>query len=175
SRPNLLLELNQVLLRACEFDPRDRYPSAAAMAEDLRLIQSGQSVTRLRRLEKNLRFARRLAAGAFALLIAGLAVYGYQLRHSRQMERMAEENRLLADRHQAMLIAAEVDGGFRQLADGNPHRAIPSFVRALEAAEGDARKEEPQRYRLKALLDEHPKLLAVVTHNDRIRQCNFSP
>src|SRR5690606_9074671 len=75
----------------------------------------------------------------------------------------------------AMLIAAEVDGGFRQLADRNPHRAIPSFVRALEAAEGDARKEEPQRYRLKALLDEHPKLLAVVTHNDRIRQCNFSP
>src|SRR5690606_22632116 len=129
SRPNLLLELNQVLLRACEFDPRDRYPSAAAMAEDLRLIRSGQSVTRLRRLEKNLRFARRLAAAALALLIAGLAVYGYQFRHSRQIERMAEENQLLADRHQEMLIAAEVDGGFRQLLEGNPHRAIPSFVR----------------------------------------------
>jgi len=39
-----LLELNEVLLKACESNPRTRYSFAAAMRADLELIQAGQSL-----------------------------------------------------------------------------------------------------------------------------------
>src|SRR5256886_5382221 len=46
--PDLLRELNQVVLRACESDAQRRYPSAQAMHDDLALLQQGGSVKRQR-------------------------------------------------------------------------------------------------------------------------------
>ena len=43
-----LLELNEVILKACETDPRLRYVSATALHEDLELLQRGKSVKRKR-------------------------------------------------------------------------------------------------------------------------------
>jgi len=37
-----LLELNEIILKACETDPRQRYASAAALTEDLELLQRGK-------------------------------------------------------------------------------------------------------------------------------------
>jgi serine/threonine protein kinase len=47
-----VLELNEVLLKACARDAQQRYPSAAAMRDDLALLQRGQSVKHLRALER---------------------------------------------------------------------------------------------------------------------------
>lgn len=46
-----LLELNEVIFKACALDIRQRYASAQAMQRDLLLVQSGQSVKRLHLLE----------------------------------------------------------------------------------------------------------------------------
>jgi len=41
-----LAELNAVIARACRHDPRDRYPTAAAMRAEFELLQSGKSLAR---------------------------------------------------------------------------------------------------------------------------------
>ncbi len=170
-----LLELNQVILRACEFDPARRYGSAAAMAADLRLLRDGESLTRLRGLERALRRTKRISAVALVLVTVGLAAYAHQLRHNRVVTAMAEDNRRLAEQRRDDLIAARVEAGFRELESGDRHHALVSLARALEAADGDPARERPQRVRLKGFFDQHPKLTAVVAHDDRVRQCNFSP
>src|SRR6266702_3082531 len=43
-----LLELNEVVIKACESDPRKRYQSAAEMGLDLELLHAGKSVKRKR-------------------------------------------------------------------------------------------------------------------------------
>jgi serine/threonine protein kinase len=55
------LELNEVVLRACQVDPRERYQTAEAMADDLALLASGRSVRRLRTLERRWSRFRRIA------------------------------------------------------------------------------------------------------------------
>ncbi len=47
-----VLELNEILLKACATDPRQRYASAEAMLMELELLQRGQSVQRKRTLQR---------------------------------------------------------------------------------------------------------------------------
>ncbi len=47
-----LVELNAILLKACQPDPRARYRTAAQMHADLQLLKQGQSVRRLRIIER---------------------------------------------------------------------------------------------------------------------------
>ena len=70
-----LLELNEVILRACESDPRNRYSSAQEMQADLALLQEGKSVKQARTLKHRLGIAKKLglAAGVVALLALALS------------------------------------------------------------------------------------------------------
>ena len=76
SRPDHagLLELNEVITKACESEPRRRYQSAGQMRADLDLLQRGKSIRRKRVAEQHLSIARKssLVALPLALLIAGL-------------------------------------------------------------------------------------------------------
>jgi serine/threonine protein kinase len=68
-----LIELNEVLLRACHKDVRQRYASAKAMLADLQLLQRGESIRRKRTVERWLGVAKRLtiAAAVSAMLVWG--------------------------------------------------------------------------------------------------------
>ncbi len=59
-----LVELNAVLLRACQPDPRDRYASAAAMQADLESVRAGVSIRRRYSTVRPLVLARRVAEPA---------------------------------------------------------------------------------------------------------------
>jgi len=48
SMKRLVAGLNQVILRACESDPRRRYPSAQAMGDELHRLERGESISRTR-------------------------------------------------------------------------------------------------------------------------------
>lgn len=68
-----LVELNEVITRACDPDPKQRYASAAAMLADLQLLQRGDSVCRANARRKKLRLVARIAALAcVCTLAAGL-------------------------------------------------------------------------------------------------------
>jgi serine/threonine protein kinase len=69
-----LLELNAVLVKACDADPRRRYASAEEMHRDLVLIQQGKSVRRKRTAERRLRWTSVVAVG-----VAGLAMLAFSI------------------------------------------------------------------------------------------------
>ena len=68
-----LIELNEIILKACETDPHRRYASAAALGEDLARLQQGRSVKRRHTVERRWGFVKKygLAAAAVSLLVAG--------------------------------------------------------------------------------------------------------
>ncbi|MDP3070151.1 MAG: WD40 repeat domain-containing serine/threonine protein kinase [Opitutaceae bacterium] len=91
-----LLELNEILVRACEPDARQRFTDAAALLDELLLLQAGKSVRRLRRAER--RTARALRFAAVLAVIACLAGAGAWIERKRaeeetQLRRAAEAER----------------------------------------------------------------------------------
>lgn len=101
-----LAEFNEVLVRACAPDPRQRYQTAAEMHADLALLQSGGSVARQRRIAGQLRFVQR--AGALVTVLAALGVSGWwwQSRQTSAVRVLAAENLRLARESAANAEAA---------------------------------------------------------------------
>ncbi len=94
------LEFHEISLRAGEGNPDRRYRSAAELQADLALLQSGQSVRRVRQLERRLRRLRRAAVVgglAIALTGGGLLLAGYRARIGRENFRRAEQLRIRAE------------------------------------------------------------------------------
>lgn len=92
-----LLELNEVLIRACEPDPRRRYQTADALLDELLLLQAGRSVRRLRSAERHLSRALRAAAVlAVAAVIGGMGAWAEHRRAARaEAERDALRERVV--------------------------------------------------------------------------------
>jgi len=87
-----LLELNAVLLKACQPDRRLRYTSAVELHADLELLHRGRSVRDKRRSETRLRW---LTVGALGLvLVTLLALLGERLLDRRTRDLQGESSRL---------------------------------------------------------------------------------
>ncbi|MBX3731217.1 MAG: hypothetical protein KF791_01340 [Verrucomicrobiae bacterium] len=91
-----LAELNEVLVRACAPDVRQRYQTAAEMHADLAVLQSGGSVARQRRLAGRLRFVQRAGVLVTVLAVVIAAGWAWQARQTARMKALAEENLALA-------------------------------------------------------------------------------
>src|SRR5438874_1366138 len=103
-----LLELNEVILKACENDPKKRYPSAEHMHSELVLLQSGKSVKRLHLVERRLKIMTRIGVGTVAIMVFGAIPYFLAIREARLAKAMSgkeAEQRERADReaHRARL------------------------------------------------------------------------
>jgi tetratricopeptide (TPR) repeat protein len=70
-----LLELNEIIVRACEPVPGDRYRSAEALLVDLHLLQRGKSIRRIRANQ------RRRTAALWAGVIVAIAGAGAALQY----------------------------------------------------------------------------------------------
>jgi len=134
-----LMELNEILLRACHHDPAARYSDAENLLADLRLAQAGRSVQELNRTRRQLRAFTWLAAcaGAAALVVIGiLGVRNYfALRKLAAQEtafrQSAEANERLAsytsDLHFAQLALSSANIGAARTA---LRRQLPAPGRA---------------------------------------------
>jgi tetratricopeptide (TPR) repeat protein len=110
-----LLELNEIILRACESDPRRRYHSAHEMRTDLVRLQHGKSVKQARTRKRYWAVAKKLAVAAsvVALLVAALTLFkGLKRGHTPDPEaaRLYEEGRwyygqLTPEAHEKALAA----------------------------------------------------------------------
>lgn len=87
-----LLELNEVILRACDPRPDKRYRDAAALLDELLLLQAGKSVRRLRAAERSVGRALRLAAAL--ALVAAVAGGGAWIENRRAAEAEAQRDAL---------------------------------------------------------------------------------
>jgi WD40 repeat protein len=95
-----LLELNAVLAKCCEPNLRRRYRTASHLRADLELLRSGQSVKRVRRLERRWRVA--LGTGATIAVVALLGT-GFTIIRERTQE--AQRRRLLGEAQRIRLTA----------------------------------------------------------------------
>jgi serine/threonine protein kinase/Tfp pilus assembly protein PilF len=79
-----LIELNAIVMRACQFDPRERYASADAMLAELALLQRGQSVKGRHVWQNRIRSLRRIGFAAMALFLAAAgAIFLWQTMEQR--------------------------------------------------------------------------------------------
>jgi tetratricopeptide (TPR) repeat protein len=76
------LELNEVILKACESDPRNRYLSAQEMQADLALLQRGESVKQARTRKHRLGMVKKLALAAGVVTLLGLTISYWKPLHS---------------------------------------------------------------------------------------------
>jgi WD40 repeat protein len=96
-----LLELNEVVLKACDPNLQRRYATAESMREDLLLLQAGQSVRRLRVMER--RFAIVAKYGVAATFVTALAIGG--LLWASAQTRRTKVNLQRAERAEADAVA----------------------------------------------------------------------
>lgn len=98
------LEFHEVVLKACEGSRERRYQSAKEMQADVALLQSGQSVRRLRSLEK--RAAHWRNAGWAAAITVALALTAAILAYWRAQLAAEREAREIQLREQAQTSLA---------------------------------------------------------------------
>lgn len=163
-----LIELNEVILKATEPHPEQRYVSMVEMRDDLALLRQGQSVRRLRRLEKYWRRTTRIAAASVILALLAASGFFFQQHQSRRFQKLSDENR---DR----LVQLQVANGVRLMDDGDLAASALWFAEALRQVAGDPDREWVHRRRLQSVLERSPRLIAVGGHRGRIRSVQFSP
>ena len=113
----LLLELNEIILRACDPDSRRRYHSAAELKKELAAMEAGRSIQKLRRVERQ--FRRALILGA-CLFVCGILAFLWYARQKAIERRQAEEQQ----RRFGTLVAR----GNAALARGDYASALRNYV-----------------------------------------------
>src|SRR5688572_22993385 len=115
------LELNQIVLKACDPDPQKRYSSAKKLRYELELLQAGRSIKRLRQVERRLRIVKAAFAASGIAAVAAFLIY-YQIKSQR--ERLENERQ-----RRAGYLLAE---GTSHMRKGNLRHALPFYIRASE-------------------------------------------
>ncbi len=132
-------ELDTIVLKALALEPERRYPSAAALAEDLQRYREGRPIrakpdTFSYRLAKFVRRHRGgVATGVFALmsLLGGLGVALWQAHVAREQAQIAQAQTQRAERVKAFLTSlfAETEGNTRQTASARtPLQMVSSGI-----------------------------------------------
>jgi WD40 repeat protein len=130
-----LIELNEILARACAADPKDRHANAAEFAGDLNVILAGRSVRRAYGIERRLRRARRLSSVALVAVAIAVVTIWFQRWQRDQMETRAARERALRHRAEAAERGMEQQlyAALLEQARGSIHGGeLGQRVRALE-------------------------------------------
>jgi hypothetical protein len=147
-----LMELNEVIVRACEPLPTARYPDAEALLKDLLLLQSGRSVRRLRLAERGLAQARR--AAILLTIVASVGLGGAWIERQRAEQEAKGRRTAEAERDQLArltLYSAGLARAQRALETGDYGRAR-ELLRELIPA--DESTEDPRGFEWRALWHE---------------------
>ncbi len=177
-----LSELNEVIVKACHNDARQRYQTAAELHADLALLQSGASVRRQRLLARRLRFVQR--AGAVVTAIAALIAAGWlwQTRQTHKVRELATEKTTLADKlarldaeNRNRIVRLDIANGVRLLDEGDPGGALLWFADALSLLTNNPAEESIHRIRIQQTLDQTPRVLRVFPHDSGVESATFSP
>jgi serine/threonine protein kinase len=136
TRPDkaLVLELNEVFVRAADGNPERRQPDAAAVFEELQLIQAGRSLKELAALRRRVaRLVRGslVVAGIAAVLVACFALWARQEEQARRelAEREERQARYASDLRTAVNALAVDDfrGGLAALRRQEPTPGGPDL------------------------------------------------
>ena len=157
-------DLDAIVLKAMRKEPERRYPSAAALSEDIGRFLDGRPVEARRpsaayRARKFVRRHRIGAAATVLVLAAAAAGVWATLREARRA-RAAEaraERRFNEDRRIANSFLFEFHDAIRDLPGSTPARALV-VKRALEYLDGLARESAGDRVLRRELADAYQKV-----------------
>jgi len=102
-----LIELNEVLARACAPEAKKRHSNAAELAGDLNLILAGRSVRRAYGIERRLRQATWVSVTALLLVFVTIFSNWLQRRQRELSEAQAKRETALREETQKSLARAE--------------------------------------------------------------------
>ena len=106
-----LIELNEVLARACAPEAKKRHGNAAELAGDLNLILAGRSVRRAYRVERQLRRATLVSVAALVVVFAAIFSNWLQRRQRELSDAHASREAALREQAQTSLARAEAEIG----------------------------------------------------------------
>ena len=143
-------DLETVCLKCLEKNPRRRYPTAAALAEDLRRFQDGRAIQarRVGRAERAWRWARRKPTVA-ALLATGVALAGLVASGGLWTERVRAAQRAETARREGRTAQA-VEASLEQAAGLRAQGRWSEARAALEGAPGLAETSPSEQLRERA-------------------------
>jgi WD40 repeat protein len=186
-RPKLPRDLEIICLKCLRKQPKHRYATALALAEDLQRFLNGEPIAArpATTWDRTRHWVRRRPVLTAALLVAwcglmamGLMAMTYHNKLRRALDdTQAARVKLEEESRQAKLrlVRLAVANGERHLDDEDLLGALPWFAEALSLEEGDAEREEMHRIRFHAVLAQCPKLLKVRFHEGGVRDAAFCP
>jgi WD40 repeat protein len=101
-----LLELNEILTRACAPKPSQRHANAAELAGDLNVLLAGRSIRRAYGIEHRSRRATQIIGIAVLTALVALAAFWFQQARRRQAEVRAGQEAALRGRAEAAEVRA---------------------------------------------------------------------
>jgi WD40 repeat protein/serine/threonine protein kinase/Flp pilus assembly protein TadD len=185
--PHIPRDLETMVLKAMDKDPKRRYPSAKELAEDLRRFLNNEPIKarRISAAERVLRWSRRnpVVAGltaAVALLLAGVATVAliayFHIAAARDNEAEQRQRAVnSAEESRQRLVRAQVAGGAALMEQGDLHGALPWFAEALRLDASDPARETPHRLRLVAAVKRSPRLIALWSAEGNLGRVVFCP
>jgi WD40 repeat protein len=146
-----LLELNEVLLRACEPIATNRFGNASTLLDELLLLQAGKSVRRLRNAERRTARALRVAAAlAVFTAVAGTGAWIERKRLTQETDRRRAAETALTELARKTFYSASLGRSQRAIERGD-YGAARRILNALSPRPGET---DPRNFEWGALKSE---------------------
>jgi WD40 repeat protein len=165
-RPGLPRDLTTICMKCLEKSPRRRYPTAAALADDLRRFLAGEPILARTTgpLGRAYRWCRRrpLVAGLVALC-CGLAIAFVVtvVAYDVKLEEALKQARDKSEEERQQIVQLNVTIGSAAMEEGDTFTAILRFSEALRQDSGLPERERSHRTRIATALRQCPRLHRV--------------
>ncbi|MEW6302344.1 MAG: serine/threonine-protein kinase [Verrucomicrobiota bacterium] len=188
------VDLTTICLKCLEKDPQKRYGSAEALAEDLeRWLRKEPILARpATTTERFVKAIRRHPALAGLIAVSVVAVISFivmilinedrleeERDQARFLESVSKQERVLAEgraeQARLRLVRLNVGNGLRLFDQGDASAALLWIIEALRLEAGKSAREEVQRVRIAALLNQCPKLHSFWTETEPLQAAAATP